>query len=534
MPILSTLSNLPFTCNEQPGIRNKMATKKIDDAGEFVPYARKHEERFTDEFGGCRSDSVKLSDLWPEPDWNGWIRSGRDPHVVARLALIYRGLPRTPRESTDLISSSEWEDGFRKGMPILKRIIEETLTIEEAKSVNTRYAKALGLDIRALPRNPRDALTYWSVGRGTRRTQSPAKLTQRSAFLAACLADLGWPEDETAYRLSIFAVQLRSAQPNWAVARLVGTRFPILQDGLPTREAALAATREWMAKLSKVKEPGRKQLEGLNRSGPDYRQGNDSSEQELMTTFGFRAVQWGNTLTQRERQIWVNDLYDGLHDLAEVLALPTRWVGMGGVAIAVGARGTGSLRGGSANAHYEPDLRCINYTRMNGAGSVAHELGHALDHRLGTKWYASSYGGYASDLARYGHDIRHKEGFGVQLAEVMEGLMNVIIHGCVDAQTGYSRYFDQACAIERIPRAKKNYWTKPAELFARAFEAFVEDKLEDLGMVSPCLVTGTKPSKETDELSHWAYPLGDERGLIISHFDRLFNLMRRLNNSRPA
>jgi hypothetical protein len=51
----------------------------------------------------------------------------------------------------------------------------------------------------------------------------------------------------------------------------------------------------------------------------------------------------------------------------------------GDLAIAFGARGQG-LSG--AKAHYEPDYGVINLTKMKGAGSLAHEWFHSLDHFL--------------------------------------------------------------------------------------------------------------------------------------------------------
>lgn len=50
------------------------------------------------------------------------------------------------------------------------------------------------------------------------------------------------------------------------------------------------------------------------------------------------------------------------------------------LAIAFGARGKGN-----ALAHYEPSRAVINLTKMKGAGSLAHEFGHALDDMLGLR-----------------------------------------------------------------------------------------------------------------------------------------------------
>lgn len=54
---------------------------------------------------------------------------------------------------------------------------------------------------------------------------------------------------------------------------------------------------------------------------------------------------------------------------------------MGGeLSIAFGARGSGN-----AMAHYEPLRQVINLTKTKGAGSLAHEYGHAIDYIIGSK-----------------------------------------------------------------------------------------------------------------------------------------------------
>lgn len=116
------------------------------------------------------------------------------------------------------------------------------------------------------------------------------------------------------------------------------------------------------------------------RTGPERRQG-DVKGQDFMDAFGFRGVEFGNWNNQEERQDLLNDAFDALMDLAEIIGIPSRAIGLNGdLALAFGARGQG-LSG--ARAHYEPDRAVINLTKVNGAGSLAHEWFHALDHYFG-------------------------------------------------------------------------------------------------------------------------------------------------------
>lgn len=117
-------------------------------------------------------------------------------------------------------------------------------------------------------------------------------------------------------------------------------------------------------------------LVGCVRTGPAWRDGNITPER-FMETFAFRAGEFGNWVNGAERQGALNAAFDGLMDMASVFGLQPKQLGLNGtMAIAFGARG----RGGRAAAHYECGRRVINLTRTQGAGSLAHEMGHAIDH----------------------------------------------------------------------------------------------------------------------------------------------------------
>lgn len=104
----------------------------------------------------------------------------------------------------------------------------------------------------------------------------------------------------------------------------------------------------------------------------------DAKDSDFQEVFGFRGVEFGNWNNQAERQELLNDAYDGLLDLAQVMGIPPKAISLDGeLALAFGARGHG-LSG--SRAHYERDKVVINLTKMNGAGSLAHEWFHAVDH----------------------------------------------------------------------------------------------------------------------------------------------------------
>lgn len=120
---------------------------------------------------------------------------------------------------------------------------------------------------------------------------------------------------------------------------------------------------------------GQTERVGTERRGTDE----DVSSERLMGEFGFRGVNFGREgwINQAERQAYLNHAYDALLDLAEILDVPPKALSLNGMlGIAFGAQG----RGGNAAAHFVPGVNEINLTKTKGAGTLAHEWGHALDH----------------------------------------------------------------------------------------------------------------------------------------------------------
>ena len=107
------------------------------------------------------------------------------------------------------------------------------------------------------------------------------------------------------------------------------------------------------------------------------------SEEELLERYGLRGIQYGNYVTQQERERALRLLDLAFGDLATALEVEPKAIGipvMGkGLGIAIGARGRGK-----AAAHYEPGMHVINLTRASGGGALGHEYAHALDTFMGT------------------------------------------------------------------------------------------------------------------------------------------------------
>lgn len=123
------------------------------------------------------------------------------------------------------------------------------------------------------------------------------------------------------------------------------------------------------------------QLQHILRKGDDVRHGRAVSGQDYLDVFGFKGGEFGNWMSEMDRQVSLNLGYEALFDLAKALQVELKDIALAHeLSIAFGARGSGS-----ALAHYEPLREVINLTKMRGAGSLAHEWGHALDDIIGKR-----------------------------------------------------------------------------------------------------------------------------------------------------
>ena len=189
----------------------------------------------------------------------------------------------------------------------------------------------------------------------------------------------------------------------------------------------------------------------------------------LMMKYHLKGFEFGNWVTQEERNEYATSIKTTLEQLKDILK--TDNIGFNvQIGIAFGARGK---RG--ALAHYEPVLNMINLTRQKGAGSLAHEYGHALDYCFGA--FVDQHKNHTSLSG--GHSIMHPlpNNTGTQL----RALTNQIV--------------DSVCNGENFPKIHEShsgeeYWFRRCEIFARFFEQYICYRLKEKG-ISNRLLTKT-------------------------------------------
>ena len=281
--------------------------------------------------------------------------------------------------------------------------------------------------------------------------------------------------------------------------------------------------------------------------------------QDLAKDFGFKNVQFGHWVTDKDANSHLKGAYGAFSDLADILGVDLQRVSLNGkLAVGIGARGSGKFA-----AHYEPGKHIINITKIAGGGCLAHEWAHAMDNLLAVAHDPGSTkaGRMVSDGDNSGISPSLRDAY----AEVSAAIKwdNPAAGKAVNqaneliarinrekrratreeseqissahkelAKTKSSQFYRDAGAFSK---SADNYWTRPHEMFARAFESFVEDTLEHDGRKSSYLVAGTQKIYETGrgiteeggvKRHAQIYPQGDTRKRINAAFQNLITVLR--------
>ena len=166
----------------------------------------------------------------------------------------------------------------------------------------------------------------------------------------------------------------------------------------------------------------------------------DPETDEFRKQFGFRGVEYGNWVRLDERASYIGKLTSDLNALAAGLQIEPEIIGSIGhkrpLALGLGARG----RNPHASGHYEPSTHCANLVRGGLGRAFTHEWGHAIDYTVGEGKFWSH---------------------------------GPLWQKAVESCPQYLAWSRQRNMPSRKGGRPDGYWTKPQELFARAFEAFV-------------------------------------------------------------
>ncbi|MDB9894870.1 hypothetical protein OAC77_03835 [Reinekea forsetii] len=250
------------------------------------------------------------------------------------------------------------------------------------------------------------------------------------------------------------------------------------------------------------------------RNGKDHRGGWLVSFADVHQSFGFNGVRIGRWVTAEEKDVSAPLFYDALADLMSILAAPATLISL---------RGTLSLEYGTGGqwgvaAHYTPAMRAFALAKNAGPGSIAHEWFHAFDHYIASKSFI--------DPAPL--DFASSEW--IKQRPTIDHPLNHLLFDCFEKifyQPGSRAASPMLLAAQQADRhAGRRYYSLPAEMGARAFEAFVQDA----AIKNTYLVKGTRQSPEAER---GLYPKATQRSEVNRAFARYFSTLGALLHKSP-
>ncbi|WP_333614523.1 LPD5 domain-containing protein, partial [Psychrobacter sp.] len=553
---------------------------EIEDFGEKITGARKDMDSFYQkEITDDDISNQPLSKTWPKKD----IDAIEDKQTAA-LATVLRGtIPSKPRQGYNL---KGWVEKVKNARGIMQQIMNDGEMVErfidsltKVKSLQTTgyHAQLLtNIDREQWSRvTAVDHRPYYTVKNDDGSTSPDMSfditVDKRRHVILTENKQISEVVDKVNEILSgeVKAPTLkfdlysrgRGDAKSWFITQTSDKdKTPLIT--FNDRDTARAFLKENNNELSElwaqhkekvnVKKTDTRSRQNRERIGPDHRGGLDVTTEQFMEAFGLRGGQFGNWVKQgantKDRQGMLNETYDAFMDLAGVLNIPPEAIGLGGkLGMSFGARGKGA-----AMAHYEPSQVVINLTKTKGAGTLAHEWFHALDHhftsfrdssdrnktREGTyitykpepsMMYTPQKGrGYLIskpalkkrqanskdsmyDAENWAPDPAHPEGVRPKVEEAFADLVNAL---------NDSPMKDRATTIDK--GATDGYWSRIIERAARAFESYIIHKLDKQGARSDFLANVTPENAFPRNMDRYPYLLESEMAPVAEAFDNLF------------
>lgn len=535
MPSENAVANEELN-NELPEFKPEEKPEELDkyeDFGEKISGAKKElwktysktlESPLDSDF-----DKITLNKSFPEPNYEMLIREGVDTKVLATIKAFRDCIPSKPRKSykkrefisvlnftrdlaKNLINGEKNLDDIEKALENYRSIRELVHLYQDLGYPAFKNAKGYSIldGVTSFYKNgvklEKPLGNQYAVIQGhtfignTFGTREEAIEHLRNILLVE-------PEkEERKTKLDIY--QMRKTG-EIIIGKKVGTnKYIDLQGGFTSSREARNYYKdheaELLEKLQKLKEvPETRGSANKERIGEDYREGLNVTPEKFANEFGFRGVQFGNYVENNKRVEDINEAYDALLDLANLLDIPTRAISLNGsLGIAFGARGNGGKN--PAKAHYEPAEVVINLTKKKGAGSLAHEWWHALDNFFGKQEGREL--GYFTDS--YTNKNTRKEIF-----EAYKNIVKVL----------QKNLYERSKKIDET--RSKDYWSTTVEMTARGFEAYIIGKAKMKGFRNDYLAN-ILTEEEYRDIERYPYPKNNEMEEVTKAYDNLFSLLK--------
>ena len=534
----------------------KQNQEKIEDFGEVLHGAAKHTYHKLDKALGGDIDvaTVPLSKSFPLPDYVKMIADGVDPLVVTAIAQLRAEIKPKKRKRI----TKSWIDSVNSARARTKALLSGVLkpediykeSVKDAKSdLNKLGSEILPEQIKALAefevhkhlfnlfKGEKDVIK-WTVSKVHSGSMFGAEAhfdTKKEALshVKSRVADVNEKTGKAQTKLDMWSERGKSGV---FLGKKVASRkfielkhFDTQKEATEYRDSHYDELIQLLAEKKKLRAIRR--IDNNPRVGVDYRDGEDVTAELFADTFGFRGVQFGNWVEGGRRQQDLNNAYDALMDLSGIINVPPKALSLNGtLGLAFGARGRGGID--PAAAHYESDNLNINLTKINGSGSLAHEVFHAIDNYFGNMDKSTEF------LSEGGRPIRkqskHPDGYVKMVKTTGEDFG--VRQEVYDAWKKLTKAIkDETKLVERSIRRDnvkgKDYWSTVREMTARSFERYVIDKLEAKGYSSDYLanIVSEKEHNKINEIlgddEAYAYPLDSEMEAVNNAYDKLFSVL---------
>ncbi len=548
---------------DKPSTHQQARGAKIEDFGEEIKGAAKHRyAQLAETLGKTLEDrdyvTQPLSKLFPKPDYAKLANEDADADTLAMIALYRSDIPAKTK-----LNAVKWVESVKSIRTSVAGMLEGKVTAGRLAEwmegrMPARYADTWQL-LRTLPPSQIDKASAYRVvsgvyqAAGGKRYDPPRKLyslrnkdnkgsnlffsESRDELLTKAKAWFAEQEEKSQAKGDEKTAPSPDDKISFDVYRntrsgdifiAYGKNKMRVRGGFKSASDArkyIDSHRDELVRhVKEMREISREEQRNAtnrDRTGPERRKG-DVLPKQFSDAFGFRGVQFGNYVEGPRRQADLNRAYDSLHDLAEVLNVPTKALSLNGrLGLAFGARGKGK-----AAAHYEPGEVAINLTKGNGPGALAHEWFHSLDNYFGrydvsTDGKITSGGDFMTEARRVKRVF--KDGRFVDAEYPVRQEVYDAFKGVIEAIKN-SDMPRRSALLDEV--RSKPYWSTDVEMAARAFERYVQDKARTAGVENDYLVNIRKaPEHNTDNT--YAYPTNAELdGGIREAFDHLFRTLK--------
>ncbi len=520
----------PFKPTEKPA--------RIEDFGEKILGARKdvwgkYKHALEEEIPST-AENVTLGKFFPEPNYDAAIRQGITADTLAAVKALRDSIPAKPQRS---YRQGQWLETLKYVRALSLQLLNGQLSTQQLQQMLQQGGRAvssltetisfyqtLGYPLftkaRGYTMHVQNYLVYnghrfaeptpiYEFKRGWRSVYgSPSKeetLAFARKFFTEKAVKGAAPTKLDLYqkvRTGEIVIGKKIASGKYIDLKGGFTKVADAQKYLEENQAHLEALLEAKRKMPDVR---RKINE--ERIGKVYRPaGTVVTPERFMQEFGFRGVQFGNWVEQERRTQDLNNAYDALLDMANLLHIPSRAVSLDGqLGLAFGARGIPG-----AAAHYEHKQVVINLTKTQGAGSLGHEWWHALD----------NYFGKTS-----GQDAMQTVNPSSALRPEMKAAFEEVVR-VTKAVLG-----ERSRAVDSL--RSKNYWSTNSEMTARAFESYLVYKAKQLGFRNDYLANIVHPDAFLRfGQDKYPYPFDNEMPVLAAAFDNFFNTIKTRENQK--